>query len=156
VTDIRHGTFDAALQVADRWAMLPAPETVGLLANVVQAYALFADAGRQAQLAELFTADATWDGTSLGYGTASGAPDIAAHVCGHHRADEPMMHLPGPPLLSAVTDDEIQGVTWCMATRWADGALRPVIYFYYEDTFHRADDATWRFHRRHLHAAFPG
>ena len=155
MTDSPHATFNVALQVAGRWAMPPPPPTIGLLTNLVQAYALFADAGREAQLAELFTTDATWDGTSLGYGTALGARDIAAQVCGHYSAGEPMMHLPGPPLLSAVTDSEVQGVAWCMATRWADVKLRAVIYFYYEDTFQRADDATWRFSRRHLHAAFP-
>jgi len=133
----------------------PPPQTFEQLQNLVQAYALFADAGLRAQVSQLFTADAVWDGTSLGYGTAVGADGIAAHVCMHHRVAEPMMHLPGPPLLSAVTDSEVHGVTWCMATRWADGTTRPVIYFYYEDGFRRGEDGSWRFCRRQLHAAFP-
>jgi hypothetical protein len=143
------------LDTTERWATTPPPETTILLQNLVQAYAMFTDAGETARLAELFTADAEWDGTSLGYGTASGPEAIAELVCGRHRPDEPMMHMPGPVLLVALDDDEVHGVSWCTATRWTKGAMRPVIYFYYEDVFHRADEK-WRFSRRHLHAAFPG
>ena len=138
-----------------RWAMPPPPETFVVLQNLVQAYAMFTDAGEKARLAELFTPDAEWDGSSLGYGTAAGPEDIAELVCGRNRADEPMMHMPGPVLLVAVDDVEVHGVSWCTATRWKDGATRPVIYFSYDDVFRRDTDETWRFSRRHLHAAFP-
>ena len=133
----------------------PPPETYQQLQNLVQAYALFGDSAQEARLAELFTAEAEWDGTSLGYGTAVGGGEIAALVCGHHTVDQPMMHLPGPAMLTAISESEVHGVTWCTATRWTDGATRPVIYFYYEDRFRRGDDGTWRFVRRLLRAAFP-
>lgn len=144
------------LHTVSRWAMPPPPATTVLLQNLVQAYAMFTDAGDTARLAELFTADAQWDGSGLGYGTAVGPEAIAELVCGRYKADEPMMHMPGPVLLVALDDVEVHGVSWCTATRWTEGAMRPVIYFYYDDVFQRATDATWRFSRRHLHAAFPG
>jgi SnoaL-like domain len=156
VPDTPSATFEAALETARAWATPPPSSTIELIQNLVQAYALFADAGREEDMATLFTPRAEWEGQSLGYGTAVGPPDIAALVCGHFRAGEPMMHLPGPALLTAVSDVEVHGTSWCMATRWAQGGTRPVIYFYYEDVFRRTDDGTWRFHRRRLHAAFPG
>ena len=155
MTDRATATFDGALGIAGRWMTPPPSPTFEQLQNLVQAYALFTDAGQVAQLAELFTTDASWDGTRLGFGTSAGATAIAAHVCAHHRIDAPMMHLPGPALLSAVSDSEVEGVTWCTATRWVDGTTRPVIHFYYEDNFWRGEDGMWRFRRRRLHAAFP-
>jgi hypothetical protein len=144
------------LETASRWTMPPPPAICVVLQNLVQAYALFTDAGEKAQLANLFTADAEWDGSSLGYGTAVGPEAIAELVCGHNKADEAMMHMPGPTVLVALDDSEVYGVSWCTATRWRDGATRPIIYFYYHDVFQRATDDTWRFSRRGLHAAFPG
>ena len=144
------------VRTASRWAMPPPPETTALLQNLVQAYAMLTDAGETARLAELFTADAEWDGSSLGYGTAVGPEAIAELVCGRHKADEPMMHMPGPVLLVALDEVEIHGVSWCTATRWTEGAMRAVIYFYYEDVFRCGTDETWRFSSRHLQAAFPG
>ena len=135
--------------------MPPPPATSVLLQNLVQAYALYTDAGAKDQLANLFTADAEWDGSSLGYGTAVGPEAIAELVCGHNKVDEPMMHMPGPAVLVALDDTAVHGVSWCTATRWRDGASSPVIYFYYHDVFQRATDDTWRFSRRDLHAAFP-
>jgi hypothetical protein len=137
------------------WSSPPPEETCQQLNNLVQAYALFGDAAREPELAALFTADATWDGTSLGYGSAVGSAQIAALVCGHYRPEQPMVHLPGPPLLAARSDREVDGVTWCTATRWTDGAVRPVIYFHYEDRFVRGEDGQWRFAARRLLAAFP-
>lgn len=144
------------LETTSHWETPPPPATSVVLQNLVQAYALMTDAGAQAQLAKLFTADAEWDGSSLGYGTAVGPQAIAELVCGHNKEDEPMMHMPGPAVLVAVGDTEVHGVSWCTATRWRDGATRPIIYFYYHDVFRRATDETWRFSRRGLHAAFPG
>jgi hypothetical protein len=75
---------------------------VAALGNLVQAYAIYADRGREAELAALFTADATWDGTQRGYGAAEGPESIAATVLVHFDPGTPMMHVPGPPLLVAV------------------------------------------------------
>ena len=143
------------LETASRWAMPPPPATCLVLQNLVQAYAMFTDAGETARLAELFTEDAEWDGSGLGYGTAVGPEAIAQLVCGRYKADEPMMHMPGPVLLVGRDDVEVHGVSWCTATRRTGDAMRPVIYFYYDDVFQRATDETWRFRRRHLYAAFP-
>ncbi len=143
------------LDIAARWATPPPAATNVLLQNLVQAYSVFTDIGDVARLADLFTADAEWDGSDLGYGSATGPDAIAELVCGHVNVDEPMMHMPGPALLAAVDDIEVRGITWCTATRWRDGATRPVIYFYYDDVLSRAGDSTWRFRRRSLHAAFP-
>src|SRR3954468_1053410 len=120
------------LEIAGRWATPPSPSTSVLLQNLVQTYALLTDMGDAARLAELFTADAEWDGSSLGYGTADGADAIAELVCGRFNVDEPMMHMPGPVLFAEVDDFEVRGISWCTATRWRDGITRPIIYFYYD------------------------
>ena len=143
-----------ALDIAGGWAGPPPPGDAEVLRNLLQAYATFTDAGAVDALAELFTDDAEWDGTSLGYGTAAGPAEIARHVAGHHRPDEPMAHLPGPPLLVARSEDQVEGLSWCLATRISDGAMRPLIYFSYEDDFTRGS-GVWRFRRRLLRATFP-
>jgi hypothetical protein len=153
MADTPIGWSATRLDLAGRWATPPPPATSVVLQNLV--HAMFTDIGDAGRLAELFTADAEWDGSSLGYGSAEGPDGIAELVCRHINVDEPMMHMPGPVLLSAVDDVEANGISWCTATRWRDGATRPVIYFYYDDVFSRAADSTWRFRRRGLHAAFP-
>src|SRR5262245_38632682 len=120
------------------------------LQNLHQLYAVLTDAGRGAELAELFTEDAVWDGNELGYGYAEGPPAVAHTVTRHFDPAQPMMHLPGPLLLRAVSEDEVHGASWCMATRWVNGQTRPVIYFRYEDVFRRSADGRWRIARRLL------
>jgi SnoaL-like domain len=120
------------------------------LQNLHQRYAVLTDQGRGEELAELFTADIVWDGDDLGYGRAEGAAAAVENVIRHFDPARPMMHLPGPLLLTAVADDEVLGTSWCMATRWVDGQARPVIYFQYDDVFRRGDDGAWRFARRLL------
>ncbi len=144
-----------ALETASRWERAPGPEDAQLIQNLVQAYALFADAGRPEDLAALFTADAEWDGDELGYGRAQGPEAIGAAVAGHFRPDRPMMHTPGPALLTVVDETEVRGVCWCLATRWDAGEARPLIHFYYEDVVRKADDGRWRFRRRYLRPASP-
>jgi SnoaL-like protein len=143
------------LAITARWSNAPDPASSQLIQNLVQAYALYTDTGRIPELATLFTADAVWDGRALRYGYAEGPEAIAATACGHFRASEPMMHLPGPALLTAVADDEVHGVCWCLATRWTQGSTIPLIHFYYEDVLRRGDDGLWRFQRRFLRPAFP-
>jgi hypothetical protein len=120
------------------------------LQNLHQRYAILTDEGRGKELAELFTDDVVWDGDELGYGRAEGAEAAAETVTRHFDLDRPMMHLPGPLLLTAVAADEVHGTSWCMATRWVDGQARPVIYFQYEDVFRLGDDGAWRIARRLL------
>ena len=143
------------LPVTDQWASPPEPADAIAVGNLVQAYAVYADGGRTDLVASLFTEDALWDGTALNYGMAEGPAAIGTIVTGHFRADEPMMHVPGPPLLVAVSPDEIHGVCWCLATRWTAGTTGPLIRFYYEDVVRRGDDARWLFARRRLRPAFP-
>jgi hypothetical protein len=120
------------------------------LNNLVQVYALLSDHGGTPELAVLFTPDAEWDGTELGYGSATGPNDIAQRVTEHFRDSEPMMHMTGPALLVAMSDAEVRGVTWSLATRWSQGEVRPLVLFYYEDIFRKDEGATWRFSRRVL------
>ncbi len=141
---------DELLDTARDWASPPAPEVAAVLANLTQVYCLHTDAGREAELAALFTPDASWDGTSLGYGTAAGPEAIAATVVRHFDAAKPMMHVPGSPLLVAVDDDTVRGVSWCLATRASGEGTGAVIWFQYHDEFHRQDDGQWRFRRREL------
>jgi SnoaL-like domain len=150
VTDV-----DRALRTAAGWAVLPDPLAVQQIQNLVQAYALYSDAGRSAELADLFTVDAVWDGRELGYGLAEGAGAIGPHVTSHFTPGQPMMHLPGPALLTAVAEDEVHGVSWCVATRWQGGSTIPLIHFYYADVIRRGDDGRWRFASRRLWPAFP-
>ena len=144
-----------ALDLARRWATPPSPADAEAVRNLLTAYATFTDRGAVDDLATLFTADAEWDGSELGYGTASGPLDIARRVAGHHRPDEPMAHLPGPPLLVARSPTEVDALSWCLATRSSGGILRPTIYFSYEDRIIRTADG-WRFRQRVLRATFPG
>jgi hypothetical protein len=148
-TDRTTDRRDTLLATARRWSESPPPDVVVELHNLVQAYALFADNGRADELADLFTADATWDGTELGYGTAEGPEAIAATVLGHFDPTRPMIHVPGPPLLVAVAESEVRGVGWCFATRASSDGAAPLIYFHYDDEFRR-DARGWRFSRRTL------
>jgi SnoaL-like domain len=140
---------DAILATACSWRSAPPPDVVAELTNLVQAYALFTDEGRADELAGLFTADATWDGTDLGYGSARGPEAIAATVLQHFDSTRPMIHVPGPPLLVQVSDSEVRGVGWCFATRSTGDGASPVIYFHYDDEYRR-DDRGWRFSSRTL------
>jgi hypothetical protein len=141
---------DAVVAVATRWDATPPPDIAVALHNLVQAYALFTDDGRADELASLFTADATWDGSELGYGSARGPQAIADTVLQHFDPDRPMVHIPGPPLLATVSATEVRGVGWCMATRSSGDRPAPLIFFHYDDDFRRDDDGVWRFSRRTL------
>jgi len=146
---------DARIGIVSRWADVPDPLSTQQIQNLLQTYAVLADAGRANELAELFTTDSSWDGRDHSYGYYEGPEAIAAAVVGHRRADEPMMHLPGPAVLTAIADDEVHGVSWCLATRWTDGQTIPYIHFYYEDVLRRGADGRWRLHHRRLRPAFP-
>ena len=141
---------DVGMAVAGEWTTAPQPDVALQLNNLLQVYALWADHGRTEELTALFTPDSEWDGTELGYGIAAGPSSIAEQVTGHFRDSEPMMHMTGPALLTAVSPTEVRGVAWCLATRFSDGQTRPLIYFYYEDTFRKDDGSPWRFSRRLL------
>jgi SnoaL-like domain len=138
------------LHVAGRWADPPPADVVSKLNNLIQVYALLADHGRVSELAALFTRDAEWDGIDLGFGSAAGPLSIAEHVTAHFRESEPMMHMTCPALLTTVTETEVHGVAWSLATRWQQGAPLPLIYFYYEDVFRKDEGFDWRFSRRVL------
>ena len=132
----------------------PPSNSAAELQNLVQAYAVFTDRGLADELAGLFTDDATWDGTALGYGSARGPAEIVEVVLQHVDPARPMIHLPGPPLLVHVADDHARGMCWCLATRATDGAAGPLIFFYYDDEFRRDDAGRWLFSRRTLHLRF--
>jgi len=142
------------LETAARWRDAPAPEVVGRLQNLTQVYAVLTDAGRAEELAELFTSDASWDGEELGYGSARGPADIASTVLAHFDPARPMMHVPGAALLVAISDTEVHGVNWCLATRSSTDSNSPLIWFMYDDVFRRDDDGEWRFAARTLRLRF--
>jgi len=148
-------SHQAALELAARWESAPPATEAAEIQNLLQVYALYADAGRVEELASLFTDDARWDGQELGYGLAEGPTAIAERVAGHFRADAPMMHLPGPGLLIADSADSAQSLCWCLATRWTDGVPMPLIYFAYQDELRRGPDGRWRFRSRYLRRAAP-
>ena len=145
---------EAIAAAARVWSAPPHPETVTALQNLVQAYAFLTDHADADGLAALFTSDADWDGTDLGYGSAHGPADIVAAVLQHVDPARPMIHLPGPPLLVEESEDHARGLCWCMATRAAAGAPSPLIFFYYDDEFRRDDAGRWLFSRRTLHLRF--
>src|SRR3954470_14284628 len=123
----------AALDLAARWADAPSSDDVRDITNLMQAYAVFTDYGRVADITSMFTPDAVWDGHEIGYGVAIGPQDIAATVASHYRPEKPMMHVPGPPLVVSQSADVAHAYSWCLAARFADGRTSPVIYFTYED-----------------------
>ena len=144
----------AMMETAARWRDAPAPEVVAQLQNLIQVYAVLTDAGREAELAALFTSDASWVGEELGYGSARGPVDIAAAVLAHLDPARPMMHVPGAALLVEISDREVHGVSWCLATRSSAEGRGPLIWFMYDDVFRRDDDGEWRFAARTLHLRF--
>jgi hypothetical protein len=143
-----------AMTIAMRWRDLPTAEDALEINNLMQAYALCTDLGRIDELASMFTDDAFWDGHELGYGTATGPVDIANIVAGHFNPDKPMMHSPGPGLLTRTADGVVEAFSWCLAARFADGHTSPVIYFSYEDELRRTPDRGWLFSRRYLRLRF--
>ena len=66
------------------WVEVPDADVAAQVQNLLQVYALWVDAGRRDDIATLFTEDAEWDGTELGYGAATGAADIARHLAAFH------------------------------------------------------------------------
>ncbi len=135
--------------------VVPPSEVALELQNLHQLYALLTDLGRTKELAALFTDDSVWDGNELGYGYSEGPEPIAERVTGRFKEAEPMVHMPGPLMFTAASDNEVETTSWCLATRWTDGVMRPVIYFHYEDSMRKAADGTWRFARRLLRRRFP-
>jgi len=143
------------VRLARRWRQTPSPETALEIGNLLQAYALFTDHGHRDDLAALFTADATWDGTEIGYATASGPDAIADCVMAHFDPEKPMVHLPGQPLLVQVDDDHIEAFSWTLATRRSGGVTKPLIYFSYDDVMRRTPEG-WLFRSRALKLRFRG
>jgi hypothetical protein len=148
------GKLDSILATASRWSTPPSPAVMAHLQNLMQVYALYTDEGRGQELARLFTADATWDGTELGYGVASGPEEIAATVLQHFQPARPMLHVPGPLLAVEIADGEARGVSWCLATRESGSGAGPLIYFHYHDGFRRDAAGGWHFSRRVLRLRF--
>lgn len=144
----------ATMETAARWRDTPPPEDVAQLQNLVQVYAVFTDAGLAAELSALFTSDASWNADDLGYGSARGPADIAATVLQHFDPTQPMMHVPGPALLAAISPTEVHGVCWCLASRSSSEGDGPLIWFSYDDVFRRDDDGHWRFAARTLRLRF--
>jgi len=146
--------YRTAVESAVRWAEVPPPGVVAELQNLTQAYALLTDEGREAELAALFWPDAVWDGSELQYGIATGPEAIAKLVLAHFDPARPIIHLPGPPLLTATADGDVEGTSWCLATRLVDGRTAPMIYFYYHDVMRCDAQGRWRFARRYLRLRF--
>ena len=143
-----------AVESAVRWAAVPPPDVAAKLQNLMQAYALLTDAGRESELAALFWPDAVWDGRELQYGIATGPVSIAKLVLAHFDTAKPIVHPPGPPLLTMASGGDVRGVCWCLATRLVDGRTAPMIYFYYHDLMRCDAQGHWRFARRYLRLRF--
>ncbi len=154
MTDAPAPGYHTAVESAVRWAAVPPPGVVAELQNLIQAYALLTDEGRESELAALFWPDAVWDGRELQYGIATGPPSIAKLVLAHFDAARPIIHMPGPPLLTVTSDGDVEGICWCLATRLVDSRTAPMIYFYYHDLMRCDAQGRWRFARRFLRLRF--
>jgi hypothetical protein len=154
MTDVPVSGHLSAVESAVRWEDAPPPDVAAKLQNLVQAYAVLADEGRESELAGLFWPDAAWDGRELGYGVASGPAAIAKVVLEHFDPGRPMVHMPGPALLTMAPNGDVEGLCWCLATRLTGGRTAPMIYFYYHDLMRRDMDGNWRFARRYLRLRF--
>ncbi len=146
-------TFPTAPNTPRRWGDVPPSDDVQQVQNLLQMYGFLVDQGRGPELGTLFVDDAEWDGSELGFGSAHGRDDIVALVTGFADPARPMIHLPGPPVLTG-GGDEIHGVCWCMAVVWTGSGTTPPLYFHYEDVFQR-EAGDWRFARRVLRRRFP-
>ena len=133
---------------------VPEPRDAQAIQNLLYAYAKYTDAGERGPLATLFTDDAVWNGDELGFGSATGPDAIVALVTAHHDPTQPMMHLPGPAALTCLDDGTVRVELWCLATRWAGGAVSPHIHFKYTDVVRRTGDR-WQFATRTLHRIAP-
>jgi hypothetical protein len=154
MTDASAPRYHTAVESAVRWAAVPPPGVAAELQNLVQAYALLTDEGRESELAALFWSDAVWDGRELQYGIATGPESIAKLVLAHFDAARPIIHMPGPSLLTVTSDGDVEGLCWCLATRLVDGRTAPMIYFYYHDLMRCDAQGRWRFARRFLRLRF--
>ena len=110
MTDAPTPGHHTAVESAVRWEAVPPPPVVAELQNLLQAYALLTDEGREAELAALFWPDAVWDGRELHYGIATGPESIAKLVLAHFDPARPIIHMPGPPLLTATPDGDVEGI----------------------------------------------
>jgi hypothetical protein len=146
-------TVPTAPNTPRRWGDVPPPDDALEVQNLLQMYGFLTDQRRGQELGTLFVDDAEWDGTELGFGSARGRDDIIALVMGYVDPSRPLIHLPGPALLTG-GGDEIHGVCWCVATSWTGSGTAPLLYFHYEDVFQR-DAGDWRFARRRLRRRFP-
>jgi SnoaL-like domain len=147
-------TLPTTPKTPKRWGDVPPPDDALEVQNLLQMYAFLVDQGRGQELGTLFVDDAEWDGTEIGVGSARGRDDIVALITGLIDPARPMIHLPGPPVLTG-GGDEIHGVCWCMFTMWTGSGTAPILYFHYEDVFQR-ESGDWRFARRVLRRRFPG
>lgn len=154
MTDAAAPGYHTAVESAVRWAAVPPPGVAAELQNLVQAYALLTDEGRESELAALFWPDAVRDGRELQYGIATGPASIAKLVLAHFDAARPIVHMPGPSLLTVTSDGDVEGLCWCLATRLVDGRTAPMIYFYYHDLMRCDAQGRWRFARRFLRLRF--
>jgi hypothetical protein len=154
MTDASASGYRTAAESAARRAAVPPPEVAVELQNLIQAYALLTDEGREPELAALFWPDAVWDGRELQYGMATGPESIAKLVLTHFDPARPVVHLPGPPLLTVVSEREVESVGWCLATRLVDDRTAPMIYFYYHDLLRCDERGDWRFASRYLRLRF--
>jgi SnoaL-like domain len=150
---VSHVPFPLAAVIAGR-SEPPSGEDAAAIQNLIQSYGYLVDNAQEAALAGIFTDDAEWNGTEFDYGVQVGSVAIAASLVRHFDPENPMMHLPGPAILSLVGPDEVAGAVWSMSTRWVDGATLPFKYFHYEDRYRRGLDGIWRIHRRHAHRRF--
>jgi hypothetical protein len=138
-----------AMRLAATWQHPPNGDDAAAIGNLLQSYAIFTDNGCREELAAVFTADATWDGTDIGYVYCVGPEQIADTVLQHLDPARPMVHLPGPPLLVRIDDDTVEAFSWCLATRQVEGVTKPIMYFSYQDVVVRTA-VGWRFRSRLL------
>lgn len=148
-------TVEQAMRIAGAWRNPPSADDAVAIGNLLQAYALYTDQGLRAELAGLFTDDASWDGTELGYSAAVGPQAIVDVVQAHFDPAKPMVHLPGPPLLVQVDANAVEAVSWTLATRLENGVTKPLIYFSYTDVLRRTGTG-WLFASRVLRLTFRG
>ena len=152
-SDTEQPSMSSLLATSARWAESPGPEVVNVLANLVQAYAIFTDNAVRHELASLFTPDAKWDGTELGYGVAEGPDAIAATVLQHFDPERPMVaralrpHPSDDPRARTTAPRRgvrLRGARCGLVPGGTTGGDRtaPLIYFHYDDEFRRDDAGT--------------
>lgn len=130
-------------------------EVADAVQRLVLAYAMAVDFGEFDAVAELFDADAVWDGTEFGFGRHERCEAIATALREQCTGARAIVHFTGPSLVWQDGADRAGGVVYFSALRRDEAGVSRQAFGVYEDGYVR-HDGTWRFALRTLRFRLAG